>query len=204
MTETESGDLQQKNNPHLRALDRAAGHYTATARHNTPAGLVAQLENAYEPDIAAQLDTLAEALAERFGVPLPTAQQFVAWHKSELRRLTLERLLEVLAQIAGVLMWRCKNHEARAWGFAFALGMAHRNNGVRDMSHLARKLNCTVALISHYKRHWDRLLPPDVRVYGKSAQACGAYHWSRLISYGYRTRTAPAAATTNHHDAGAN
>ena len=198
MTETETGDLQQKNNLHLRALDRAEGRYTATLHDQTASNAVPQIENAYEPDLAAEIDTPAESLAERFNVPLHTARAIIAWHKQEVTRLTLERLLEVLAQIAGVLMWQCKNRSARDWGFAFALGMAHRNNGVRDMSHIARKLNCTVALISHYKRFWDGLLPPDIRVYGKSAHACIKYRMARLISYGYRTRnTQHQPNTTN-------
>jgi hypothetical protein len=114
MTETESGDLQQKNSAHLRALDRAEGKYTASSREGDPQG-TSHLENAYEPDIAAQIDTLAERFAEHFQVPLKTAEAFLAWHEAEVQRITLERLMEVLSQIAGVLMWKCKNTSAREW-----------------------------------------------------------------------------------------
>src|SRR5215472_1766974 len=188
MTETESGDLYQKNDVHLRALDRAEGRYTATA-HRIGLDEPPAIENAYEPDIADEIDSLPERIAEHFHVSIPTAKAFLAWHASQVERITMERLMGVLAQVKGVITYQCENTCARAWGLAFALGMAHRNNGVRDMTHIARKLNCTVALISHYKRFWDGLLPPDVRIYGKTAQACVKYRIARLISYGYRTRT---------------
>jgi hypothetical protein len=180
--ENESGDLTQTRS-HLRALDRAAGHYTANSDNG--------LEAAYEPDIAAALDTRAEDFADEHHIPVPTAERILAQLDADKERAFREGGAMVAAAVAGMVVGRCKHREARDYGLAFSLGLSHRLNGVRDMSHAARTLNCTVALISCYKRDWDKLLPPDIRVFGKSALACAAYTRARLLKLGYREKKPP-------------
>jgi hypothetical protein len=139
--------------------------------------------------MAAHIDSRQERYADKYKISVATATAILHEQDARAQRAYIEGAATQASEIAGVLITRCKNREARDWGFAFALGWAHRMNGVRNMSHAANILNCTVALLSHYKRLWDGLLPPKIRVYGKSARACNAYLQARLISYGYRTRT---------------
>jgi hypothetical protein len=66
------------------------------------------------------------------------------------------------------------------WGLAFSCGLASRMNGVVNISKQSKKDGCSRALISHYKRTWDKVLGYTISVFGKSPEACVKYRESRL------------------------
>jgi hypothetical protein len=134
---------------------------------------------AFEPDMSDLLDSPAEIIADQFLIGITAARRVVVWHAQEMTRAQAEGGFGIIAEIIRVLNQPCKNRQARDWALSFAFGFARRLNGVRDMSHAARQLNCSRALLSHYKRQWDRLLPPNIRIYGKSPEACKKYRESR-------------------------
>src|SRR5215813_12589781 len=122
-------------------------------------------------NIAAELDTPDEITAEEFNVAIDTARAFNAKLNEATERARIQGAAEVLSQLVVIFLERCKNREARDWGLAFSIGLGSRMNGIRDLAHAARVLNCTRALLSRYKRRFDSLLPADIRVYGKSPEA---------------------------------
>jgi hypothetical protein len=146
------------------------------------------LEGAIEINLSDEIDARDELLADDVGATLEVARRFLVILDRSVERARIEGAMKLAADLIGIILQRCKNREARDWGLAFAFGFASRLNGVRDEAHAARQLNCTRALLSRYKRQFDKLLPEDVRVYGKSAQACAAYLDARLAKLGYRQR----------------
>jgi hypothetical protein len=139
-------------------------------------------------NIAAEIDTPDEITAEHYNVNIPTAQRINADLMQAVNRARIKGAAEMLTQLVCVFVERCKNREARDYGLAFSIGLSQRMNGFRDLAHAARVLNCTRALLSRYKRRFDRLLPPEIRIYGKSAHACEVYTQARLTKLGYREK----------------
>jgi hypothetical protein len=173
------------NNSHLDSkqlhpVDRGAGLFSAATEHGP--------ELAVTVEISISIDSPEECFADDFNVDVDTARKILAWHNAQLERAKVAGVVRLLADLVGILLERCKNREARDFGLAWAFGFANRLNNVRDIAHTARQLNCTRALISRYKRRFDELLPPQLRVYGKTAAACNAYTNSRLDKLGYRKK----------------
>jgi hypothetical protein len=179
-TGTETMNSSHLDSKHLHAVDRANGHYTATTE-NGP-------ERAIFFEIGVEIDTPEECFADDFGVDRDTARRILAWDKARVERAKIEGIVKLLAGLVGIFLERCKNREARDFGMAWAFDFANRLNNVRDIAHTARQLDCTRALVSRYKRRFDELLPPQLRVNGKTAKACRAYTVARLIKLGYRRR----------------
>ncbi|MBA3833718.1 MAG: hypothetical protein H0X34_17860 [Chthoniobacterales bacterium] len=138
------------------------------------------VHEAFVPDMAELTDKPHEIMAEDFGIPLAAAARIQAWHEAEMVRAVQERLVHDLAKIMSVLLQPNGDMAAKVWGLAFSFGLASRMNGVKNMSHVARQAGCTRALMSHYKRFWDRALGSTTRIFGKSPEACAKYSAARI------------------------
>jgi hypothetical protein len=143
------------------------------------------VHRAIEPDMAAELDTPAEMLAETHRIPLEVAEAILADFKTNIIREVIEeevtRLVAAyVTKIFAYLLQPQKNLKAVLWGFAFSQGIATRLNGIRNPSALARQLGCTRALISFYKRRADAEFGSSIKIFGKSNGACESYRKARL------------------------
>ena len=139
------------------------------------------VHQAFEPDMAEELDTPAEIMAEKFAIPLPTAN---AIHADFARTMEVEVERQVAARLdemTGFYMTGpAKNLHAKLLGVAFSRGLARPLNGIRNMSDVARKSGCTRALISYYKRKADLMFGNSGRLFGKSEKACATYSKVRV------------------------
>ena len=101
-------------------------------------------EPANRPDPASEIDTEQEILADTLGVTLKQAEQIIKYRDDALR--TNQAL--VLARVIALLL-DAQNTKAMVYAIAFASGL-DQINGAKSQSEVAKELNCTRALLSHY------------------------------------------------------
>lgn len=110
----------------------------------------------YEPDIAALIDTEEEIVADRYGVGLAVARRIIADRENAAKRNEAQTLFRVISHlIAG------DDLQAKAYSLAIAFGL-DQLNGFHSQAEIAKKLQCTRALISHYVLGWRDLLAGGV------------------------------------------
>ena len=106
----------------------------------------------YEPDMAAEIDTPEEIIADELGVNLVTARKVVALiHKENQRSEAL-----VLGQVLGLLI-ASNNLPVMVHALALAAGL-DQINGAHSETEVAKKLGVTKSLLSHYVVGWRDLL----------------------------------------------
>lgn len=106
----------------------------------------------YEPDMAAAIDSEREILADRYGVSLAVAAAIIA----DRRATRYADVAHILGPIIGVLI-AAQNPGVMVHALALAAGL-DQLNGVHSEAEVARKLNVTRALLSHYVVAWRDLL----------------------------------------------
>lgn len=122
------------------------------------------------PDMASELDTPAERLAEELGCAVPVAERVIAWQERQsaagpMGPAEVSRQAQAMvADILVLLVKPTKNIRAWVWGLIFAAGLADKNGG-RSMAEVARQLRLTRATISHYAREWRRNFPDLVNMF---------------------------------------
>jgi hypothetical protein len=143
-----------------------------------------QPEPSYRPDIAAELDSPAEILADEFKIPLVTALAiYNRFQQTELSRW--EIAAPILHDVLGALIQPSRNLKAKIWGLVFSSELAdvangNKINGIGSMSDEAKRQDVSRALLSKYKRDWDKLFGRYGRTFGKSPEACEANRRARL------------------------
>lgn len=115
-----------------------------SASPQAAARLYEQNGGAYWPDMADELDTPEEQLADALGISLKAAKLVIAHVDGEVRK---SQSL-VLARVIGLLL-KASNLPAMAHAIAFASGL-DQLNGARSQAEVARELGVTRALLSHY------------------------------------------------------
>ena len=109
------------------------------------------LSNAYTPDIASEIDTEEEIVAEELGCSLAIARKVV----EKLKRQKDDHAgnsRELFARVISKLM-ESSNTRVSLHGLACAGGLDELN-GFRSQAEIARELGCTRALVSHYTTAW--------------------------------------------------
>lgn len=106
----------------------------------------------YEPDMAAAIDRADEILADRYGVTLAVARRILA----DRRQMEWRGVSLILGKIIGQLI-ASKNPAVMVHALAMAAGL-DQINGAHSEAEVARKLNVTRALLSHYVVAWRDLL----------------------------------------------
>lgn len=134
-----------------------------------------------EIDIASQIDDIPSTLADRFSIPLPTAEKVYAWHESEIteaREFRLAHTIQII--VAGILS--ANNPKLAAAGIAFATRLDALNG--LNQSDFARENNIRRQTVSKCTKHWQRALGIRPSVHQKSEKACISYqktatanHW---------------------------
>lgn len=148
----------------------------------------AEVHEAFTPDMAALTDKPHEIMAEDFGISLLAAKRILAWHEGQMERAVQERLVHDISKIVSVLLQPNGDLLCKVWGLAFSFGLASRMNGVKNMADIAKRIfpkgnpeaAKSRALLSHYKRFWDKALGSTIRIFGKSPEACAKYSAQRI------------------------
>jgi hypothetical protein len=108
-------------------------------------------ESAYTPDIASEIDTPEEIMAERLECSIPMARRIIDLLK-EQRNDHAGNSRELFARVISKLM-ESSNTRVSLHGLACAGGLDELN-GFRSQAEIARELGCTRALVSHYTTAW--------------------------------------------------
>jgi predicted transcriptional regulator len=108
--------------------------------------------SAYEPDMAALIDTEEEILADRYHVSIKIAKMIINDRKSDgIRHAAL-----ILGNVIGQLLMT-KNTRVMVHALAIAAGL-DQLNGAKSEKQIADELGVTRALLSHYVVGWRDLL----------------------------------------------
>lgn len=108
------------------------------------ARLAEKTGGSYWPDMADEIDTPEEKLADELGISIKAAGLVIKHVENEVRK----NQSLVLARVIGLLL-KASNLPAMAHAIAFASGL-DQLNGARSQAEVARELGVTRALLSHY------------------------------------------------------
>ena len=152
-----------------------------------------QIEPHYLPDMAGELDSAAEILADEFGLKMEVALGIVNKLRRSAEQQQWEIAAPILSDVISLMIQPCRNLKGRIWGLVFSWGLADVANGnstlgIQSMADEGRRNGVSRALMSHYKREWDNLFSRYGRVYGKSPEACEKNRAARLRVLGRKTR----------------
>ena len=106
--------------------------------------LYEQNGGAYWPDMADEIDSPEEVLADSLGISVKAARLVIAHVENEVRK----NQALILGKVIGLLL-KSSNLPAMAHALAFASGL-DQLNGARSQAEVARELGVTRALLSHY------------------------------------------------------
>ena len=123
------------------------------------------MEGAYEPDIAGEIDREEEILADILGVTPKQALRVMAWHEEEKKKVATEHR-EAFGRVIAFLL-QGKNLPVMVHALAFAAGL-DQLNGKKSQAEIARELNVTRALVSHYVVGFADILGVTVTKFRKS------------------------------------
>lgn len=133
-------------------------------------------------DPSESLDSAASLLAERFGIPEPTAAAILQWHTKATEDALIRRQSDLLAIVVGGLI-ASKNIKIASAGLAYAAQL-DAVNGLGCQAEYARSLGVSRSALSKSTRAWERDLGLQKSPHQKSAEACQTYseigktnHW---------------------------
>jgi hypothetical protein len=106
----------------------------------------------YYPDMASEIDTEREIIADEYGVSLEKADRIIADRKNA--HTQSEAL--ILGQVIGLLI-NSKNLPVMTHALALAAGL-DQLNGAHSETEVAKKLGVSKAILSHYVVGWRDLL----------------------------------------------
>lgn len=138
-----------------------------------------------EIDIAEEIDTLAERLADAHKIPLEAAQQISIWHTEAIDQSTIQHQAEIIQNIvAGILS--AENPKLAAAGIAFATRLDALNG--LNQTQFADDNNITRQAVSKCTKHWQKILGVPPSAHQKSESACKSYqhaaatkHWRNKL-----------------------
>lgn len=108
--------------------------------------------DSYCVDMADEIDSAFEIIADEYGVSLETAQRIIADRDRAVRTSDAE----VLGNIIGMLLSAGTN-PVILHSLALASGLGHLN-GIKSEADVARQLGVTRSLVSHYVIGWRDIL----------------------------------------------
>ena len=147
-----------------------------------------------ETDMAGNIDTAEDELAERFSIPLELSHKILCWHDSAVKDSIRRHEAHFLGIIVGGLL-SARNPKLAATGLAFAAGL-DALNGLGCQREYARNNGLSVSAVSKVVKAWQRGLNLRPSAHQKSESACQTYsdvgktrHWrNRRITTGTASR----------------
>jgi predicted transcriptional regulator len=109
------------------------------------------IESAYTPDLAAEIDSEEEILAEELQCTIAIARRVIVKLRQQ-RNDHAGNSRELFARVISKLM-ESSNTRVSLHGLACAGGLDELN-GFRSQAEIAREIGCTRALVSHYTTAW--------------------------------------------------
>ena len=155
-----------------------------------------QPEEHYTPDMAEEIDLPAEILADAVGIPLAKAKLVI--EVLPRKPILIQQILRdaapdwkwiiaapIVTDMIRLLIKPSRNLNAKVWGLVFSSDLADvangsKRDGIGSMTDEAKRLGVSRALVSNYKRTWDKLLGRYGRVFGKSPEACESNRRARI------------------------
>jgi mannose/fructose-specific phosphotransferase system component IIA len=135
------------------------------------------IEGAYEPDLASEIDSEEEILADLLGITPAQALRVQAWHEQECKKVAGEHR-EAFGRVIAFLL-QGKNLPVMVHALAFAAGL-DQLNGKKSQAQIARELNCTRALVSHYVVGFADILGVQVTKFRKSESSREKFREAQL------------------------
>jgi hypothetical protein len=139
------------------------------------------------PDMAGDIDRPEEILAETLNVDIATAKRVLAYYESRADHERAEILSLMIARIVGQLCRPGVNLRALVHSLALAAGLDSLN-GISTQSEVAKKLNCTRALISHYVCAWSDLLGLHITKFRKRESSRETFRESAKAAWQQRKK----------------
>lgn len=135
------------------------------------------LEQAYEPDLASEIDTEEEILADLLGINPAQARRVMAWQQEESKKVATEHR-EAFGRVIAFLL-QGKNLPVMVHALAFAAGL-DQLNGKKSQAQIARELGVTRALVSHYVVGFADILGVQVTKFRKSESSREKFREAQL------------------------
>lgn len=139
----------------------------------------------FENDIAEDIDTLPEEIADTFGIPLAIAAEIAQWHEEVVTHAANQYQSHLIQSIVGGIL-SSRNPKLAAAGIAFATKLDALNG--MNQSDYAAANNISRQAVSKCTKHWQRVLGVAPSAHQKSESACAAYkeaatndHWRQKI-----------------------
>lgn len=153
--------------------------------------MLTERQASYWPDIAAEIDSEEEIIADEYGVSIETARRIITERETLARRFQAE----TLASVIGLLL-RGRNLQVMVHSLAIAFGLEELN-GAHSQAEIARQLGVTRALVSHYVLGWR-----DVLAGGVAAFDCTKYRNrnSTRATYAAKATNPVIQAKRNRHE----
>jgi hypothetical protein len=114
--------------------------------------VLTEKQASYTPDIAAEIDTEEETIADRYGVTIAQARDILKERNHQQRHAEAM----ILGRVLGLLL-ASNNLNVMVHALAMAAGL-DQLNGAHSEAEVARRLGVTRALLSHYVVGWRDLL----------------------------------------------
>lgn len=146
------------------------------------------LEPSYTPDLANEIDTPAEELAETLGISVSTAERVIVWAVAVQRKNEQEQAAMMISRIVGQLCGQGVNLPAMVYSLALAAGLDSLNE-VGTQTEVAQRLKCSRALISHYVTSWSDLLGLKISKFRKCDSTRETYRTAAKLAWETRPRT---------------
>jgi hypothetical protein len=145
----------------------------------------------YVPDLASEIDSVADEVQEKWGVSRKAAVEIAAWVDSRIAAEAESRKAAVIVKISGVFL-HCANVRLLAAGLAYAADLA-LTYGMGTMEAWASKHGLSRAAVSKNARFWKRELGLPGGSHMRKEEICASYseaqktkHW-RHKKYGNKT-----------------
>lgn len=135
------------------------------------------LEGAYETDMAAEIDTEEEILADLLGINPAQARRVMAWQQEESKKVARGHR-EAFGRVIAFLL-QGKNLPVMVHALAFAAGL-DQLNGKKSQAQIARELGVTRALVSHYVVGFADILGVQVTKFRKSESSREKFREAQL------------------------
>lgn len=144
-----------------------------------------QAEDHYTPDMASILDSEPAILADEFKIPLATSIAICTRFRERENATKWETAAPIVTDVIRFLILESRNLKAKVWGLVFSSDLAdvangNNREGIGNMTDEAKRQGVSRALLSNYKREWDKLFDTYGRVFGKSPEACESNRKARL------------------------
>jgi hypothetical protein len=104
-------------------------------------------------DDMSEIDTEVDLICEEMGVGPSLARRIKDYKDAALSESVDWEVAQILSKVLSEFTRPCKNIRAKVYGLIFAAGLDEANS-IHSQAEIARQIDCTRALVSHYTTQW--------------------------------------------------